>query len=193
MLRINYQKMKNGLLIVIALIYLTNCSDNKTIVIDTVIPKDSLETINYFDFKFATVRAFATVSAFDYSNIYFDKTADFSKFHDTISRSLDSKQVEYLRELLSGKFDKDTATIITVADCFYPRHNIIFLNDKDSIINYISVCFECNQVKASKYARASMDNYSDFFNSIGLKVFLRPDYYEAYYDSLNKLKTKKIM
>ena len=165
--------MKNKLLAIITSFFLTNCSDNKTVDTVTDVPKDTAETINYYDFKFAKVRAFATVSAFDYSTIYFDKTVDFSKFHDTISRSLDNKQVEYLGELLNGKFDKDTTSNDAVADCFYPRHNIIFLNDKDSVINYISVCFECNQIKASKYPRASMDNYADFFNSIGLKVFGR--------------------
>jgi hypothetical protein len=181
--------MKDRLLIIIALFFLTNCSDEK--IPDKKTENKPLDTINYLDFKFAKVSAFATVDPFDPNDVFYTKKMDPSKFHDTINRDLDDKQIKYLGEILSGKLNKDTTTERLLADCFYPRHNIIFLNDQDSIVNYISVCFECNRVAASKYGKASMDNYSDFFNSVGLKVFDRPDYYKTYYDSLSKLRPNR--
>lgn len=180
--------MTNKLLIIIALFLLTNCSSDKQVDSKADIQIIAVDTINYFDFQFVKVYAFATVDPFDPNNVFYTGKMETSKFHDTINRVLDIKQIKYLGEVLSGKLNKDTTTENFLADCFYPRHNIIFLNEKDSLVNYISVCFECNRVKASKYGKASMDNYADFFNSIGLKVFDRPDHYKTYYDSLNKSK-----
>lgn len=183
--------MKSRLFIIIVLFILTNCSDDQTADNRNYIQKTSVDTINYFDFQFAKVYAFATIDPFDPNNVFYTGKMEMSKFRDTINRSLDIKQIKYLGETLSGKLNKDTTSEKLLADCFYPRHNIIFLNEKDSLLNYISVCFECNRVKASKYSKASMDNYADFFNSVGLKVFNRPDYYKTYYDSLNKLGPKR--
>jgi hypothetical protein len=164
------------------------CSDEKPRIKETTPTKTNIDTLNYVDFKYSKVNAFATVKPFDYIQLYFDKKIDLSKFGDTINRTLNEFQTKYLCDLLSGKYNTDTATTRIVADCFYPRHNIIFLNDKDSVVNYLSVCFECNIVKGSKGHKASMQNLSDFFNSLGLKVFDRPDYYKSYYDSLAKIK-----
>jgi hypothetical protein len=146
---------------------------------------------NYLDFKYSKAIAFATVDPFDYSELYFSKDMDLSKFHDTISITLDSSQTAYLNGLLSGRYRKPSPqddAERTIADCFYPRHNIIFTDKRDNILNYISVCFECGNVKQSKSYLADMDNMRSFFNSIGLKVFDRPDHYEQYYNSLRKRK-----
>jgi hypothetical protein len=149
---------------------------------------------NYLDFEYSKAIAFATVSPFDYSDLYFSRTMDPSQFHDTISIRLDSLQTAYLNDILSGRHRKpypQGGTEQAVADCFYPRHNIIFLDKRDSIVNYISVCFECGNTKQSKSDLADMDNMQAFFDAIGLKVFDRPDYYEQHYDSLNKLRQLK--
>ncbi len=145
---------------------------------------------NYLDFTYSKVVAFATVQAFDYSELYFEKTMDMSKFHDTISKTLNKNQIEYLNDILSGKYrkpyHKDSISEVLVADCFYPRHNIVFLDKKDSVINYISICFECGNRKISKTNLAHMNDMKAFFDSIGLRVFDRPDEYDVYYDSIHK-------
>lgn len=168
------------------LFILTNCSDIKT---DEY--KTSIDTINYLDFKFSKVIAFATVDPFAPAEMYMysTKKMNLSKFGDTISRTLDNSQIDFLAKILSGKLNRDT--LPDPADCHNPRHNIIFLNDKDSVLNYISVCFECITMRSSKPHKASFNNFADFFNSLGLKVFDRPDYYKQYYDSLNKLRPNR--
>jgi len=169
------------------------CGNNNTVDKDAIINDTDWVTVtpkNYLDFNYSKVIAFATVDPFDYSELW-GENINLSKFHDTISKTLDSTQVVFLNDLLSGRhrkpYTKETGK--DIADCFYPRHNIIFLDQQDSAINYISVCFECGNRKQSKAALADMENYETFFNSIGLKVFDRPDYYKQYYDSLNKLKS----
>jgi hypothetical protein len=146
---------------------------------------------NYLDFTYAKAFAFATVDPFDYSEFFQSETMDPSQFHDTISVSLDSKKISFLNDLLSGKQRKPYPKGMVVeaaADCFYPRHNIIFLDENDSIVNYISVCFECGNMKQSKPHLADMENMETFFNTVGLKVFDRPDLYSEYYGSLRKKK-----
>jgi len=162
-----------------------NTDSTSNTVLLTVTPK------NYLDFEYSKVIEFATVEPFDYSNLYFSKTMDPSKFHDTISITLDSLQTDFLNDLLSGRHRKpypEGGIERTVADCFFPRHNIIFLDKRDSIVNYISICFECGNTMKSKSDLADMDNMQTFFDSIGLKVFDRPDYYGQYFDSLNKIR-----
>ncbi len=191
--------IRKTIYILTILVGLVSCSDHKPT--ERKIEKNSEDSVwititpkNYLDFEYSKAIAFATVDPFDYSDLYFSKTIDPSKFHDTISLLLNSVQINYLNDLLSGRKRKPYpkgGIESVVADCFYPRHNIIFLNNKDSIVNYISICFECGNSKNSKANLADMDNMHAFFDSIGLKVFYRPDYYRQYYDSLHNLKKHK--
>jgi hypothetical protein len=182
----------------LVLTLLVGCSGNKvnrpeTEKLSEKTELDTVTPINYLDFEYSKVIAFATVDPFDYSELYFSSTLDLSKFHDTISKLLNSEQVNYLNDLLSGRHRKPISNAETVqigADCFYPRHNIIFLDEKDSIIHFISVCFECGNSKQSKSDLADMDNMQSFFDSVGLAVFDSPDYHVEFYNSLNKLKKK---
>jgi hypothetical protein len=76
---------------------LVSCSDNnvtekwtENLFDDTVWV--TVKPKNYLDFEYSKVKAFATVDPFDYSELYFAKKLDPSKFHDTISVTLDSLQ-----------------------------------------------------------------------------------------------------
>lgn len=144
---------------------------------------------DYIDFKYDKVIAFASVNPMDYFDGDFDKELDVKKFKDTISRNLDLNQIKKLNNILSGKQDDDLSDPAVSADCFYPRHNIIFLKE-EKIVNYISICFECNQIKSSKPTSAKMQNFADFFNSINLKMFYSPIEHKEYYDSLKLVNNK---
>jgi hypothetical protein len=144
---------------------------------------------DYIDFKYDKVIAFASVNPMDYFDVDFDKELDVKKFKDTISRKLDLNQIKKLNDILIGKQDDDLSDPVVSADCFYPRHNIIFLKE-EKIVNYISVCFECNQIKSSKPTSAKMQNFADFFNSINLKMFYSPIEHKEYYDSLKLINNK---
>lgn len=147
----------------------------------------TVEPVNYLDFKPAKVVAFATVDAFDYPAAFHHNNVDLSKFGDTISVTLNTSQIDLLNEILSGEHRKPylpDKNGRTVADCFYPRHNVLFLDENDSVIHYLSVCFECGNRKTSKQDLADMDNLAMFFNDVELPVFERPDYYAVHYDSV---------
>ena len=145
---------------------------------------------DYIDFKYDKVIAFATVNPMDYFDSNFDKELNVKKFKDTISRNLHLNQIKKLNDILSGKGTGNLLDSTTTADCFYPRHNIIFLKD-EKIVNYISICFECNQIKSSKPSSAKMQDYVDFFNSINLKMFYNPLEHKKHYDSLKLVNKKK--
>ncbi len=109
---------------------------------------------DYIDFEYDKVIAFASVQPMDYFGDDFDKKIDLAKFTDTISKTLNSSQIQDLNTILSGRKNND-ADQIAVADCFYPRHNILFLN-KGKTITHVSVCFECNIIKSNKKPLAKM-------------------------------------
>lgn len=138
---------------------------------------------SYIDFKYDDVLAFATVNPMEQPNI--TDSINLKKFNDIISIKLNDLQINKLNDILSGK-ENSNDDDISRSDCFYPRHNIVFLN-KNTIVNYILICFECNDVKSSKPTSASMKNYKDFFNSLGLTVFYNPFEHAAYYDSIKPL------
>lgn len=140
---------------------------------------------DYIDFQYDEVIAFANVNPMDYYDGDFDKELDLKNFKDTISVKLNSVQVEELNDILSGRKNQNIDSDTKIADCFYPRHNIIFLN-QNKIVNHLVICFECNQVKGSKPSMASMKNYQDFFSSLGLKAFNNPIEHSTYYDSIQQ-------
>jgi len=163
---------------------------------DTVNKKTGNSTVpqkfnDYIDFQYDEVIAFANVNPMDYYDGDFDKELNPKSFKDTISVKLDSVQIKELNDILSGRKSQDINSDTKIADCFYPRHNIIFLN-QNKIVNHLVICFECNQVKGSKPSKASMKNYQDFFSSLGLKTFDNPIEHSTYYDSIQQIHKKKI-
>ena len=142
---------------------------------------------NWMNFHFDKVIAFATVDPFlripNSGN-----RIDLTNLKDTISITLTKKQISTLDSVIIGKKNFDT-TNISRADCFNPRHNIIFLN-QDTVVNYILVCYECGYYRTSKNGiKGNLVAFKTFFDNLGLQVFGRPDYHSKYYDSLiNKRK-----
>ncbi len=187
--------LEQAICILMVCILFISCADNKMVESQKTAVTDSnwitITPKNYLDFNYSKVIAFATVNPYDYSNLYFSKNIDITKFHDTISKTLNNEQILYLNNILSGRYNKPYLkknVEQVAADCFYPRHNIIFLNNQNRVVNYISICFECRNAKQSKSYLADNDNMKIFFDSIGLTVFDRPDYHKQHYDSLNKVK-----
>lgn len=174
----------------------TSCENNKSV---NSISNENTDTnivsitpVNFLDFKYSKVIAFATVLEFDYYELFYEKSIDLSKFHDTINKTLDSKQIQYLNDILSGRhrksYRKDSISIVIDCDSFYPRHNIVFLDKNGVVVHYISICFECGRVKQSKLALFHLDDMKHFFDSIGLRVYENPKFHSRFYDSINKRK-----
>ncbi|UFH30618.1 hypothetical protein LNP04_11595 [Chryseobacterium sp. C-71] len=181
--------MKRIFIITLVFLLLIGCKkDQLNNEVNSNVTKNKNST-DYIDFKYDKVVAFASVDPMDYFDGNFDKELDVKKFKDTISRKLDLNQIKKLNDILSGKENSNLSDSAISADCFYPRHNIIFLKDQ-KVVNYISVCFECSQIKSSKPILAKMQNFVDFFNSINLKMFYNPLDHKEYYDSLKFINNK---
>ncbi|MBB6371351.1 hypothetical protein [Chryseobacterium shigense] len=176
-------------LIVLCLLIAGCKKDSENKVVKTKITQNK-NLKDYIDFEYDEVIAFASVNPMDYYDGDFDRELNVKKFKDTVSRKLNPAQIRELNDILSGRKNQKIYSVAAIADCFYPRHNIIFLN-KNKLVNHIVVCFECNRIKGSKPSLASMKNFRDFFNSLGLKVFDNPIEHSAYYDSIQLMHKKK--
>ena len=175
---------------ILLILFLISCKKDKDkfVVENKTNEKQNLK--DYIDFKYDKVIAFASVDPMDYYDDDFNEKIDVKKFKDTISKTLNATQIKNLNDILSGRKNLKIDSVTTVADCFYPRHNVIFLKD-EKIINDIVVCFECNKIKSTKLPLANMYNLEKFFNSIGLKVFYNPLEHAEYYNYLKFTKKKK--
>ena len=124
----------------------------------------------------------------EYNYLNSEGEIDRKKITDTISIVLNSKQIEKLNKIL-GSPDEIKEKI--VADCFYPRHNLLFLDKKNNITTYVLVCFECNQLKSNKKINQNLKNYETFFNELGLKVFYNPMEHHDYFENLKSKKQSR--
>ena len=176
--------------ILILCLFLINCKNDKKKGFEKIEKHSNSELKDYIDFKYDKIVAFASVKPMDYYDYNPEEEINVNRFQDTISKTLNEKQIIHLNNILSGRENKNTG-ITSVADCFYPRHNILFLH-KDKIVNQIAVCFECSDVKSSNPTLASMENFESFFNSLGLKVFYSPMAHSNYYDSLKLVNKNRI-
>jgi len=150
---------------------------------------------NYIDFDYSKIIAFATVHEQDYYYLFKENKLNKINQFDTISITLNSSQISLVNETLSGRSPfKMPKNYIqnNPADCFFPRHNIVFLNRNDSVVNFLSVCFECGNTKQSKFGEANFYELRMLFNAIGLPVFDRISmdnpHYEYYYGLVKKKK-----
>ncbi len=142
------------------------------------------ESGNYLDFGYTNVIAFATVDPFPFMEFTFGLPYDWSTLKDTISHALSDKEIRTLSEVLSGKMNKSTDRTEEPADCFNPRHCIVFFDDKKALIHHVSICFECETMKSSKPHWANYPSLRRFFESIGLRTFDDPREHRKFYDSL---------
>lgn len=79
----------------------------------------------------------------DYSDIYIvnDKGILNKEIINSFTKNLIQDSIEYLIKLMSNT----TNYWNSPADCFSPRHGIVFYNSKNKITGHISICFECNR------------------------------------------------
>jgi hypothetical protein len=178
-----YILMKLHSILIICICIILSCKNETNINSESsnIILSDTNHT-NWIDFKFDSIIVFATVDPFliiPQSN----NKIDLSNIKDTISITLSNNQISILDSVVNGRC-KVVEKEILPADCFNPRHNIIFFKN-DSIINFISVCYECGNYNSSKKGiTGGLESFRYFFEKLGLKVFDRPDFHSKFYDSL---------
>jgi hypothetical protein len=137
---------------------------------------------DWLNFKYDSAIAFATIDPF-YRILNKGNLIDLSEIKDTISVSLSEIQIETLDSIINGRKNISGEAILP-ADCFNPRHNIVFFNN-DTLVNYISVCYECGYYKSSRpNIKGNLHAFKNFFDNLGLRVFDNPGYHSKYYDSI---------
>ena len=79
---------------------------------------------------------------------------------------------------------------IAPAECFYPRHGIVFYGKTDNVLGHISICFTCHQLKIYPKEESledihleSFDYLKSFFNNLDFPLFNNPDEFEVYIKS----------
>lgn len=68
-----------------------------------------------------------------------------------------------------------------IADCYNPRHQIVFKDEKDNVIGAIEICFSCGEIKSSKSIGEAkyycLEDMRLFFWKVGIRYFINDDHY----------------
>lgn len=96
---------------------------------------------------------------------------------------LDTQNTQELADILYNyDFDPEKESVTRGALCYEPVNAIIFLNDKKEMVDYIEVCFSCNEVRYDinkiefgYFCQGKLDLLKNFFLSNGLK-YVELDY-----------------
>ncbi|WP_445722682.1 hypothetical protein [Flavobacterium sp.] len=67
-----------------------------------------------------------------------------------------------------------------IADCYNPRHQIVFKDKKDNVIGDIEICFSCGNIENSKSIGEAkyycLEDMRLFFWNLGIKYFINDDH-----------------
>jgi hypothetical protein len=87
---------------------------------------------------------------------------------DSLSLTLSAERIKHLNKILTRK---DRNKLYAIGECFLPRHGVVFWDKDNSPIAWVSVCFECNQIKATpKLDKNDLKDLKTFFENIGFPV-----------------------
>ena len=99
---------------------------------------------------------------------------------------LSKKQISKLKKSIIKSPDK----IDERADCYMPRHTIVFYDEKDVILGYVELCFSCMNSRASDnfiVLNNKMLFQEKLFKEFGIKYFEETDEEtEEYYKNQEK-------
>lgn len=85
-----------------------------------------------------------------------------------LSRKLSDQEALLLDSVMKGRLNTDTVPY-PAARCFWPKHAVVFYNEKGNPYNRINICFECNRSRSypEGISSASMSAWRIFFHRIG--------------------------
>lgn len=99
---------------------------------------------------------------------------------DTNGIRLDSAQCAKAINVMQGRSKEQD----DVASCFIPHHSIVFYNEKNIPVAWISICFSCGQKRAvpemKKNADKGLADLKKIIEETKLPVFNHPDEYIKY-------------
>ena len=96
-----------------------------------------------------------------------------TKYCATEIVELNPEQIDILSNLLFNFQLTHEPNIVTIIGCYTPRNSFLFLDEKEEVIAYVEMCFECRTIIYSfeKGDAKSLDNYCPQ-QRVALKGFL---------------------
>ncbi len=83
-------------------------------------------------------------------------------------------------------------SLYSVADCFTPRHIIVYHDNKGEMTAAILVCYDCSKTEVFPAVTENLNIYTEnfraLFQEVGFPVFDNPLQHQAHIDSLKFLK-----
>jgi hypothetical protein len=65
-----------------------------------------------------------------------------------------------------------------IMECFLPRHGVVFWDENERPIAWVSVCFECNQIKAiPELNKNDLKDFKTLFKNLGFPIHDRGEDY----------------
>ncbi|MEP2238464.1 MAG: hypothetical protein ABJI22_08895 [Maribacter sp.] len=124
---------------------------NTTVKLITILPKCITETHSIFNEEFTERISSKTVENCDYESIIINKKSSLRNSEvdlkdDYIGKRISLKESDYDR-LFRVSDSQVSESIIVVADCYMPRHGLMFYDSELRLKGFLEICFECNRIE----------------------------------------------
>lgn len=94
-------------------------------------------------------------------------------------RTLNESEVDVMTDIIYNNFYKRKPNYLEVAGCFWPRHAILFIDDKGKLLESVLICFSCDRYRLSSKnidfgdrCLQKMNKLKSFFKLKGIKFGL---------------------
>ncbi|MDL5044992.1 hypothetical protein QQ054_02910 [Oscillatoria amoena NRMC-F 0135] len=143
------------------------------------------ETCNWPGVEYATAKAFMIAD----SERYLEAIEQGKRVDSLIAGAEVWEVTKEVAEKLSDVFCKpiDKNKVRRVADCFVPRHGVIFYDASGNYTAHVTICFECNHYKVYPAPKnIDIEALKSWCKELGMPVFDRDDKYHEYFKQRKK-------
>ena len=147
----------------------------------TEVKTEAIDTCKWSSFDYFYAKAYI-IHDFQYADSI-EKKGDISKYVvKDKTWYLTNENIAGLDSIFCGRIKNNDDDSSRVADCFNPRHGIIFYNKQRQQVAHITICFECHQIKTfPKIGNMNEQALSKWCEKLGMPVFDREEEYYEYY------------
>ena len=184
-----------GIFILTMVLFSCTSQQKKNNQTTVTMPIPSIVTVERYHWKtpkYKTVKAYMLSNDLAYSWIRVQDSGKrdfFEKVRNEKNVVLSNTQVKKIETLFTTTVSD---SLIIGADCFNPRHIIVYYNQKDELTAAILICHECSKMQFFPEAKEDLniytENFRHLFQELGLPVFDNPLQHQVYIDSLKFLK-----
>ena len=121
---------------------------------------------NWLDSNYYQAKAYRAYPPFSSNQIVVDGKL-IPQVQDTAGVKLSDEQVQRLNRILTHPNQQAGVG----SDCFYLRHGIVFWDKTNKPVSHVSVCFTCNQLRATPEVDAmDLEELKALFVELGIPV-----------------------